>query len=185
MKARVAAALLALVVALLAGCASIPLSTALRLSTLQPATLAQIDPAQVRLRVSVPVGYELDAAATRLRLTLSPPEGAPRTGAMGLSLLQVVRESRSGGWLAPDRAVSTYLLALSPDGTRQLRDLQQYVLSGHPRAFEFAVQAPLAQVPANAREVTFWADLKLSLRDPYLPLIDGATVRLAGAQARR
>ena len=67
----------------------------------------------------VSVWHRVDAVETwhwyagaPISLTLSPPEGAPRTGAMGLSLLQVARESRSGGWLAPDMAVSTYLLSL-------------------------------------------------------------------------
>ena len=43
----------------MAGCASIPLSTAVRLSSMSPATLAQVDPSQVRVYFQAPPGgYE-------------------------------------------------------------------------------------------------------------------------------
>ncbi|MGN0861763.1 MAG: hypothetical protein ACI4N1_00395 [Stenotrophomonas koreensis] len=52
----------------MAGCASIPLSTALRLSSISPATLAQVDPSQMRVRIALPKGVELDVASARLNL---------------------------------------------------------------------------------------------------------------------
>lgn len=160
----------------LAGCASIPLSTALRLSSLEPRTLAQIDPGHVRVRVSVPVGYELNVAASRLTLSLHTPNGQTREEKMGLSLLQVTSENRSAGWFAADVPVSTYDLALTPEGAHQLRDMQRFVLSENPGTFEFGINAPLARTPRDPREMTFWADVKLSAKEQYMPLINGAKV---------
>ena len=166
----------------LAGCASIPLSTALSLSSMSPRTLERVDPAQVRVKLSVPVGYELNVSAGRLKLALSGPSGS-RTGQMGLSLLRVTRESRSGGLFRPDIPVSTYSLALSQDGVRELRELQHFMLAGAPDEFEFSVQAPFAKVPPQADEVTFWADLKLSSRESFIPLIDAARIRFEPSPA--
>ncbi|WP_369978074.1 hypothetical protein [Xanthomonas bundabergensis] len=160
----------------LAGCASIPLSTALSLASLSPRMLAQTDPAQVRVRLSVPEGYEVDVPAARLTLRLEGASGN-KSASMGLSLLGTSRETRSGGLFRSDVPVSTYVLALNPEGVRQLKELQRFVLAGDPSTFLFGVKAPFAKMPPQAREMTFWADLKLSLAEPYKPLIDGARLR--------
>jgi hypothetical protein len=162
---------------LLNGCASIPLSTAVRFSSMSAKSLAQIDPVQVRVKLSVPVGYEINVAESELKFSLVSSSGESHAGAMGLSLLQSMRDIRSGGFFSQDITVTTYFLALSPEGTRQLRELQQFVLSGQPRKFEFSVKAPFAKLPPGAQEVTFWADLKLSQHDSFVPLIDGAKIR--------
>lgn len=173
---RVLAGMLLATSVALAGCASIPLSTALSLSSLSPRTLAQTDPAQVRVRLSVPAGYEVDIPAARLTLRLEGASGI-KSASMGLSLLGTSRETRSGGLFRSDVPVSTYVLALNPDGVRQLKELQRFVLAGDPSTFLFGVKAPFAKMPPQAREMTFWADLKLSLAEPYKPLIDGARLR--------
>ncbi len=161
----------------LSGCASIPISTALSLSSLTPRSLAQVAPEQVRVRLSVPVGYELNVPKTQLSLRLTGPTET-RTVAMNLTLLGVETESRSAGLLSASVPVTTYSLALSDIGARDLRELQKFVLSGDTRDFKFTVRAPLARVPPGAREVTFWADLKLSLSERFMPLINGAKISL-------
>lgn len=176
---RVFAGMLLATSVALTGCASIPLSTALSLSSLSPRTLAQTDPAQVRVRLSVPEGYEVDIPAARLTLRLEGASGI-KSASMGLSLLGTSRETRSGGLFRSDVPVSTYVLALNPDGVRELKELQRFVLAGDPSKFLFGVQAPFARMPPRAREVTFWADMKLSLAEPYKPLIDGARLRFEG-----
>ncbi|HZX79829.1 MAG TPA: hypothetical protein VFE72_02605 [Lysobacter sp.] len=177
-----AVALLAAAFAL-AGCTSIPLSTAMRLSSLDARTLAQLDPADVRVRVSLPSGFELDVPKSRLTLSLGATNGASRQGELALSLLQTTRESRSTGWFGADTPVSTYVLALSPDGVRQLRDMQQFALARNPNTFELGVSAPLAKTPAHPREMTFWADVKLRRAESWMRVIDGATVRFKATSA--
>lgn len=143
-------------------------------------TLAQVDPTQVRVELSVPIGFELDIPESRLALTLAAPDDR-RSGQMPLSLLGVRQESRSGGLFRPDVRVSTYSLALSPDGVQELRELQQFMLTGAPETFEFSIAAPFATIPPQTREVTFWASLKMPASEPFRPLIDGARLRFQNA----
>ncbi|WP_242164952.1 hypothetical protein [Lysobacter sp. M15] len=171
---RLLATILVAAALALPGCASIPLSTAIRLSSLKPRALTQIDPGEVRVRVSVPAGFHLNMDASRLTLSLKAPNGRSQRHEMTLSLLQTARETRSAGLFSRDMAVSTYTLALSPSGASRLRSAQQFVLAENPDNFEFGVYAPLAKMPAGAREITFWADLRLSSKEQYMPLIDGA-----------
>ena len=167
---------------LCAGCASIPLSTALSLSSLSPRHLAQIDPGQVRVKLSVPAGYEFDIPAARLMLSLSGTSST-RSAAMELVTLQAGPSTRPGGLFSSDIPVTTYTLALSPRGARQLAELQGFVLASKPERFTFSVNAPFATVPERAREVTFWADLRLQQAEPYMRLIDGAKMRFEQARA--
>jgi hypothetical protein len=160
----------------LSGCASIPLTTALRLSSLFPQHLAHVDPAQVRVKVSVPLGYEINIRAARLTLVLTGPSGH-HSAAMGLAVLGTSQGLRSRGWFRPSVHVSTVMLGLDPQGVQKLRKLQQYVLAGDAKGFEFSLVAPLAKVPPGAKQVTIWAALRLRTDEPFMPLIDGATFK--------
>ncbi len=160
-----------------AGCASIPLSTAIRLASLEPRTLAQVDASEVRVRVSIPAGYELNVATSSLNLSLHSPTGVKQEGELGLSLLQVTPESRSTGFFTANVPVFTYVLALTPEGVNKLRDIQEFLLSDHINEFKFGVNASLAKIPRNARQITFWADVKLFANEQYFPLINGAKIK--------
>jgi hypothetical protein len=132
--------------------------------------------------VSVPEGYEINVGKSRLTLDLRAASGSSSVN-MQLTRLAITRESRSGGWFHPDVKVATYELALSPRGAEKLRELQSFVLSNDPKTFEFAVRAPLEKIPSGAREVKIWAALKLWSGKPYMPLIDGATLRFGQTQS--
>ena len=174
---------LAILVAVAGGCASIPLSTALSLSSLSPRALAQIDPTQVRVKISVPADFKIDVPESHLGLSLTNASGTS-TAAMKLSLIGIAQESRSGGLFKADIPVSTYLLALSSDGAHQLQLLQRQVLEQDPTGFEFSVGAPFSEVPTNPTEVTLWADIKLSTTEPFMRLINGTKIKFEHSPAR-
>ena len=174
-------AVLAMMVGLVGGCASIPLSAALNLSSMSPLTLAQIDPAQVRVKISVPADFEIEVPESHLGLSITTLSGN-RSASMKLALLGVIKESRSGGLFKPDILVSTYLLALSSDGARQLQTLQRQLLVQEATEFEFSVSAPFFSVSPNPSEVTLWADLKLSPPEPFMRLINGAKIKVVHSE---
>lgn len=163
--------------ACLGGCVSIPLSTAIRLSSMSPRDLALVEPAQVQVRISVPAGFQLDVPESHLSLTITTKSGTV-SKEMGLSLHSVTRGTRSAGLFRPDVPVTTYLLALSPEGVDELRALQLILLNGHVKAFSFSIGGPLAEKPAGAKDVTFWAAIKLANDKPFLLLVDGAKLKL-------
>ena len=169
----------ALTVATLAlnGCASVPISTMLALAALSPRSVAQIDPQLVRVRISVPVGFELNVAASRLTFNLEMPGGS-RFAALDLAQLGVARDTRPGGMFSPDVAVTTYLLALTPEGARKMRELQGFAMSSEPKELQVSVQVTFREMPREAREVFFWADLKWQADQPFMPLIDRAKIKL-------
>ena len=174
---RAVAVGLLLAVSGMVGCASIPLSTAVRLSSMSPATLAQVDPSQVRVRIALPQGVELDVASARLNLEVSSDGRSPRE-ALPLVLINTTKETRSPGLFRSDMPVVVYQLRLDETGQQSLRRLRQELIRAGKKTIAMSVDAPFSGLPNGTREVTFWVDTKLSLADAWMPLIDGATVKV-------
>lgn len=162
------------------GCASIPLSAALRLSSLDEQALVQLDPAGIRVKVAIPRGNTLNPEATRLTLQLQPEGQAARVAQMPLRLMGSTQGERSPGVLSRNIAVTTYELALTAEGASQLRNLQREVLNsrGDRGKVEISVNTSFSEVAPGTKEMIFWVDVKLRSNDAYLTLFDAAKVKL-------
>jgi hypothetical protein len=165
-------------IVLLTGCASIPLTTALRLSTMNERTLFELDPQQIRVRVAVEDGFEVDAEDTQLTLTITNEAGTKDTRSYRLTLLQKTAGSRPGGIFHSDYAVVAYELALTSESVSDLRALQKSIASTKNFNFNLNVNAELSTIPDNAKSVRFWIDLKLRQSESYMVLFDGAQIEL-------
>src|SRR5690606_20012764 len=106
-----------------------------RFSSWKAQDLARVDPAQVRVRLSVNDGFEIDVEKAKLEISLTDATGTRHQARLPLDLLLSKHETRPGGWLSPDVPVNTLVLALTPAGARQLTELQQVILAGEPRKF--------------------------------------------------
>jgi hypothetical protein len=162
---------------LLAGCTSIPVTTALRLSSMNQQTLLELDPQQIRVRVAVEDGFEIDVANTQLTLTIAST-GTKDAHSYHLNLLQKSRGSRSGGIFHSDYAVVSYELSLTPESVADLRALQKSMASKKNLDGNLNVNADLLTIPDNAKSVRFWIDLKLRQSESYMVLFDGARINL-------
>lgn len=169
---------IALLSTALAGCASIPISTMARLSTLDQHSLAAIDGSEIRVRVAVPEGFEVDTAGTRLQLTLGDNQAHAVSRELALRSLSQSRGRRSFGIFSGSGAVKVYELALTPEAVARLSEVQRFAMRNQLASFKFAVDAKLAVVPADAKSLRIWTDLKLHLADPYMSLVDGAEITL-------
>jgi hypothetical protein len=162
---------------LVAGSASIPISTMLKLSSLDQQDLVQLDPAGVRVRVAVPVGFEIDVSEARLTLDLLDKSGKRDKGVFDLSLLRKHAAERSGGLFRGDVPVTVYDLALRPAAVTRFRQAQRFALENEIKEINFGVNFKFAAVPENARSVRFWADLRLRESGSYMTLIDGGEIK--------
>lgn len=171
------AAVLALVL-VLPGCASIPLSTALRLASMGPAALLETDPRHVRVKVSVPEDFELDVDRARLAMKIQADDGESRSAEMTLRPLQRESGKRSGGVFRADIPVSTYFLALSDEGVEELRGMQRIATPGRRYEATVSVSTPFSRMPLDPEVVTLWIDLQLEPGEAFFPLIDRARITL-------
>ncbi len=179
-----ARACLLLCLVLLCACASIPLSTALRLSSLDERALVQLEPADIRIKVAVPRGNALKPEETRLVLQLQPDGGAVQVATMPARLLGSSKGERRAGFLSPAVAVTTYELALSTEGAAQLRELQRDVmrLRSESGKVDISVNTSFSKIAEGTKEMRFWVDIKLRSNDAYMTLFDGAEVKFKMAE---
>jgi hypothetical protein len=115
----------------------------------------------------------------RLRLSVTAPSGASRDLELSLELLERSRLERSNGLLRPATPQPTYLLRLTPQSATELTALRQS-LAARERGMRhtFSISAPFSSRPAQAKSVTFWADLKLSADGSWIALLDAAELKI-------
>jgi hypothetical protein len=152
-------------------------------SRLSPERLAQIDPAGVKVKVSAPKGWVINIASAKLVLTVSGASGSSRTADMHLRLLRSKNGKRGGGLFSSPVPVTTYWLALSKPGVRQLRTIQQFIQMDQARKFNFDVNWKFSSCPPGANQVELWAGLQLAPDKEFMTLIDGAKLDLPEGQA--
>ncbi|WP_152984452.1 hypothetical protein [Stenotrophomonas terrae] len=169
---------------LLCACASIPLSTALRLSSLDERALVQLEPADIRIKVALPRGNTLNPEETRLVLRLQPDGEAAQVATMPLRLVGSSQGERSSGFFSPAVAVTTYDLALSTEGAAQLRGLQRNVmrLRSESGKVDISVNVSFSEIAEGTKEMRFWVDIKLRANDAYMTLFDGAEIKFKMAE---
>lgn len=167
---------------LLAGCASIPLSTAMRLASSEPGALMRTDPGDLRVKVSVPADFELDVERTRLSVAVRAEDGASRSAELPLRLLQQLAEERPGGMFRSAIPVSTYLLSLTGEGAQQLREVQEFAVLGQKYVANLSVNTPLAKTPPDPQEIIFWVDLLLGPDQSWMPLINRARLKMENTE---
>lgn len=167
-------------VLLLQACSAVPVSTMLRFAGFGAEDFARLDPSQLRVRISVPEGFEVDASKAQLTLKVERPDGSSRDIAMGLDLLERSRMPRSTGLFSPDRSMPTQTLRLTPESVAQLGSLRQDLIKrGRGRGGEatFGIQFGFAKRPPDARSAPFWVDLKLATDQGWFVLFENAAVQ--------
>ncbi|MGZ5061832.1 MAG: hypothetical protein ACXWG3_08200 [Usitatibacter sp.] len=171
------ACLAALALLPLAACTAIPVSTLARLGRFDERDFAALDPARIRLRVSLPEGYGLDAAASSLHVELVA-SGTPYRGDFAVERESVARRVVAEGWLAAPQATTAWVLRLTPASLARFRALQHTLGGVETRDLKLDVHASLASAPPGAASVQVWIDVLLSLDEGYITLIDGGTIAL-------
>ena len=160
-----------------AGCASVPLAAMVQLASFGADDFQKIDPAQVRVRLSVSQGFEVDVAKAALRLSTPSADRASRELAMSLELMERSTMTRSLGFFSGESSVPTYLLRLTPKSAAELTKLKKSLAAKGKGERGFSVSAPFSQAPKNPESVIFWADLRLADDDSWIALIDGAKIK--------
>jgi hypothetical protein len=164
----------------LTACSAIPVSTMIKMAGFGVEDLARIDPAQLRVRMSVSEGFELDAENASLNLTISRADGPSRTFPLSLELVERSRMPRSDGLLSASRPLPTQVLRLTPQGAQELVALREQMLKrpkGVKDTVSFKVDFGFSKRPPDPRSVDVWVDLKFAATEDWLALIDAATLQ--------
>ena len=169
-------ALLALCV-ILSSCASVPLSTALRMSSFSEEKFVGLRPEEIGIKLRFPQGFELDVANSRLAIEVASNAGV-HSAAFHLEQTGL-RAARlpTGLFSAPQPGVE-YELRLPAASQSEFRDLQAFVQRAKLDDIAIRVMPKLASRPDGADAVTVWIDLRLEREQGYFALVDAASIPL-------
>ena len=175
---------LALTLALpcLAGCVSVPLSTIVRMSTFDERDFAQLDPGVLRVKITLPQGFVLDAARSWLGVDIDSPAGVHH-GEFKLDQESTERTEISAGMFAGTAPATAYTLKLSAPSRKEFRALQGFVSRGSPGQITIRVVPILSSFPDDVASVKVWIDLLLSQSQGYFTLVNGADVPMEQIRA--
>lgn len=165
-----------------AGCVSVPLSTIVRMSTFDERDFVQLDPEVVRVKVTLPQGFHLDATRSWLGVDIDSPAGVHH-GEFKLDRESTQRTEISAGLFAGTAAATAYTLRLSGPSRNEFRSLQGFVGRGPPGQITIRVVPILSAFPDDVASVKVWIDLLLSQSQGYFTLVEGADVPMEQIRA--
>lgn len=96
----------------LSGCASVPITSMIQLASMGRDWFEQVDPAEIRVRVSVSPGFEIDVERTTLGLSIDRPGRPVRDEKLTLELIERTTMERSLGFMRGSASMPTLCSSL-------------------------------------------------------------------------
>lgn len=159
------------------GCVSVPLSTLVRMSTFDEHDFAALDGGTLRVRITLPQGFELNVPRSWLGIELKSAAGV-HEATFQLDPEQVQAAALPGGLFSATAPGTAYVLRLSERSKTSFRELQGFVARGRADEITIRVVPRLASSPAGESQVSVWIDLLLSQTQGFFTLVDGAVIPL-------
>jgi len=167
----------------LVGCGSVPVATLMRLPTFNEGNVSFLDANALRVKVSLPKGFVLDVANTRIVAKVDAT-GASSNSPLALDYLGRADGRRRSGLLGKDVDVTTVEMDLTDESVKALRETQALIARGKLTGVSLKVDVNVKQSPPGATSTQVWVDLLLSPIEGYFPLVEGATIELNPATKR-
>ena len=162
---------------IISSCSSVPLSTIARMSTFDSQDFAALNPDELRVKVTLPRGFEVDAETSWLGIDIISPAGQHH-GVFELNQESVQSENTSEGFFSEPEQVVIYLLSLSSSSRAKFSDLQQFISKATAEDTTIRVVPKLASYPPDATSVKVSVDLLLYQSQGFLTLVDAARLPL-------
>lgn len=175
LKARI---FLAVLVLTLQGCASVPLSTMVRMSSFSARDFSGLSVDDVGVKIRIPRGFGLDVANSWLGIEVTSKAGI-HNARFELDQVKSQIVTLPGGFLSGAAPGMEYELGLASSSAGAFRDLQELVSQGKAEDINIRVVPKLSSSPEGATSIAVWIDLRLSESEGYFPLVDGSSIPLA------
>lgn len=157
------------------GCATVPLTTILRMATFNDLDFAELEPNVIRVKIKLEDGFKLNAEQSQLAVQITSPAGS-HYGHFSLETISVSQTELSQGVFSRNVLGTEYTLRLSDTSQKAFEKLKDFVKRGKPRKILVAIRPILSSSPQSAETVTVWVDLLITNNDGYFTLLEAAKV---------
>lgn len=170
-----------LLILLVSGCASIPISTMLKLSSFDEDSFLLLEGEQVRAQVAVSQPYTINFDKTKLTLDTETDLGT-RHFAFPLTLLSETEIPEEIGFFSSRKAQTQYTFKISDEGLTNFTELQRAIeekqRAQSKAGFSFMVSAGFNEEPLPNEIIVVSINLQLSEEDGYFALIENAEIEV-------
>ncbi len=167
-----------LLVAMIAGgCASVPWSTLLQLRQLDEQRWSRIDPAEIRVRVTLPPEFVVDAEGSHLQVRLDTRAGSSQSR-LQLQAIGQHRRQSPAGLLRDSRVEQLTEYRLTDAAQLDFARLQTLAARGAYESSDIEVKVRFAETPDDTREAELTVEVQLFAAEGYFTLIDAYTLQL-------
>jgi hypothetical protein len=170
-------AVLLVVILLLTGCSSIPLSTMLEMRSYSKEDFLATQPEQLRAQVLLAQPVRADLDKVQLQLELETGKGS-RLYQFPLQLLVEEQLPQVSGLFSTTPAKTSYTFKLSELAITNFVEMQQLLAEQKTAKLNFTISSGLLDILKGASSVTLTARLKLSEQNDYLTLFEDAKLAL-------
>jgi len=148
-----------------------------RLSAFDARDFAQLHADEIGMKIRIPRGFELDVTNSWLGIEVASRAGVQDTR-LELDPVQAHAIELPAGLLSRSGPGMEHEFRLTEASKQRFKQLQAFLSRGKAEDVNIRVVPKLASAPATASAVTVWIDLRLSQRDGYFALVDGASIPL-------
>jgi hypothetical protein len=166
------------------GCASVPISTLVRMSAFDERDFSKLEAEELRVKIKLPKGFELNVEQSWLGIEISSAAGV-HDATFQLDEESVHGVPLPGGFFSSPSTGTEYVMRLSATSAGEFRDLQAFMTRARAEDINIKVVPKLSSYPEDATSVKVWISLLLSPTQGYFALLDGATISLSKLRERR
>jgi hypothetical protein len=152
-------------------CSAVPVATMLRMSSFDERDFVALDADVLRVRVSLPLGIQLNAAKSVLVVEAVSGDRNARHTFVLEEEERFARSVSTGIWRR-QAAVTTYVCRLTPVSKEHFRKLQVFAKSGRTDQIDINVHVTVASVPRNVHSIPVWVDLLADEKQGFFPLVE-------------
>ena len=169
--------ILAAILVVSTGCTSVPLSTIAKMSTFDWQDFNALNASELEVQITIPQGFKLNIDNSWLGVDIGS-DNNHHSGRFLLKSLEVVKTYKDIGLFHDDAAVTRYTLALADASLFDFKRLQDYLSTHKAKDVAIRVVPKIKKYPHDLDKIQIWIDLKLSQKEGYFTLIDGADLSL-------
>ncbi|TAA46925.1 hypothetical protein [Corallincola spongiicola] len=159
------------------GCASVPLSTMVKMSQFGPEEFVELKPEDIRAKVTVEEAVGLKPEQTILEVTLASPNGQ----LMKTFNFELISETprTEERWLRAPLHWIDYEMKLTDEGESAFKSFQQFAANDPElNSFAISVGAKVKNPPPEGEIMVMSIALKLYQQEAYMPLFEKAEIKM-------
>lgn len=162
---------------LLSACTSIPLSSMLKMASMDGEDISAIDPKQVRVRLSITEPVELQTKNVKLVLQFDHHDGEQSEFQYLLEIIDDSVIDPVSSWFSQAPMKHAYEFKLAALSQLEFNKYQKnFARHGKPERYQWTVYYYMKNRPRQGEGITIDMELKFSLSEDYFYLLKNAKV---------